>query len=215
MTREPPPPKSAAAKGTGRKRGPYRKSGERRQRILEAAYEVFDERGDGLSMQEVADRVGVTQPALNYYFGSREELLLAVLAHREALGIAASEAADPGQRLQAAVRHTVEHPGLAKLFVSLAAMSADPENSAHDYFLTRYRNLTAYTTKGIEQAQSAATTPTDEDPEHLARMLLAVIDGLQIQWLSDPSVDIAAILQAFDQLCANPASTRPDVPEQA
>lgn len=206
MTREQDAP---AAKSARKKRGPYRKSGERRQQILEAAYEVFDERGDGLSMQEVADRVGVTQPALNYYFGSREELLLAVLAHRESLATAASEAADPSERLREAVRHTVEHPGLSKLFVSLAATSADPDSPAHDYFVARYRNLAAHIAEGLEQAQHNTTLPAD----HLARMLLAVIDGLQIQWLSDPTVDMTAIVESFTRLWATSTTTAPETPD--
>ncbi|UGQ11034.1 TetR/AcrR family transcriptional regulator [Yinghuangia sp. ASG 101] len=213
MTREQNAPKAAAAKGVRKKRGPYRKSGERRQKILEAAYEVFEERGEGLSMQQVADRVGVTQPALNYYFGNRDELLLAVLEHREALATAASEAVDRSWRLQESVRHTIEHPGLAKLFVSLAATSADPEGPTHDYFLARYRRLTTQIAKGMEEGQRDAVVRADQPAEHLARMLLALIDGLQIQWLSDPSIDMAGIVESFTRLYAGPAVPEGDAPD--
>ncbi|HSA52360.1 MAG TPA: TetR/AcrR family transcriptional regulator [Yinghuangia sp.] len=216
MSRGQKTPEEAAVKGVRKKRGPYRKSGERRQKILEAAYEVFDERGENLSMQEVADRVGVTQPALNYYFGNRDELLLAVLEHREALATAATEAVERSRRIQETVRHTVEHPGLAKLFVSLAATSADAETPAHDYFVARYRRLTAQIVEGMEDGGQDVAVRADVPREHLARMLLAVIDGLQIQWLSDPSVDMAGIVESFTRLWAASAVAEgeaPDVPE--
>lgn len=46
-----------------------------RERILEAALEVFAERSyDGASTREIALRAGVTQPLLNYHFTTKTEL---------------------------------------------------------------------------------------------------------------------------------------------
>jgi TetR/AcrR family transcriptional regulator len=46
-----------------------------RQRILDAALEVFAERSfDGAGTREIAARAGVTQPLLNYHFSSKNEL---------------------------------------------------------------------------------------------------------------------------------------------
>src|SRR4051812_25500036 len=54
--------------------------GDTRQRILDAALDLFVERGfDKASLREVADRVGVTKAALYYYFPSKEDLLVALL----------------------------------------------------------------------------------------------------------------------------------------
>lgn len=47
------------------------------ERLREAALELFGERGyDGVSMAELADRVGIAKPSLYNYFRSKEELLL-------------------------------------------------------------------------------------------------------------------------------------------
>lgn len=46
-----------------------------RERVLGAAADVFSERGfDGTSMREIAERVGVTQPLLNYHFRTKDDL---------------------------------------------------------------------------------------------------------------------------------------------
>ena len=47
-----------------------------RRRILEAAAEVFAERGySGASMRDIAERLGITKAALYYHFASKEDLL--------------------------------------------------------------------------------------------------------------------------------------------
>jgi AcrR family transcriptional regulator len=46
-----------------------------RERLLGAAVDVFSERGfAGTSMREIAERVGVTQPLLNYHFRTKDDL---------------------------------------------------------------------------------------------------------------------------------------------
>jgi AcrR family transcriptional regulator len=51
-----------------------------RTRILDAALELFTEHGfDGTTLQQIADRLGVTKAALYYHFRSKDELLQALL----------------------------------------------------------------------------------------------------------------------------------------
>src|SRR4051794_38780989 len=48
---------------------------ETRRAILDAALDLFSERGfDGASTRSIAARAGVTQPLLNYHFAGKEEL---------------------------------------------------------------------------------------------------------------------------------------------
>jgi hypothetical protein len=35
----------------------------------------------------------------------------------------------------------------------------------------------------------------------MARLLLAAADGLQIQWLLDPSLDMASMIETLDSMC--------------
>ncbi len=52
---------------------------DRRDQIFEAGARLFAEKGYGrTSLQEVADALGVTKPALYYYYRSKEELLFEI-----------------------------------------------------------------------------------------------------------------------------------------
>lgn len=52
---------------------------ERREQILDAALEVFSERGYAASMGEVAKAAGITRTVLYYYFQAKKDLFLAVV----------------------------------------------------------------------------------------------------------------------------------------
>lgn len=59
-----------------------RRSGDAtRERILDAAVDLFSERSfDGATTREIAARAGVTQPLLNYHYRSKDELWQAAVA---------------------------------------------------------------------------------------------------------------------------------------
>jgi AcrR family transcriptional regulator len=52
------------------------------ERILETASELFIARGyHGMSMREISEALGVSKPALYYYFKDKEELFLEIMRH--------------------------------------------------------------------------------------------------------------------------------------
>jgi AcrR family transcriptional regulator len=56
---------------------PRPERGATRERILEVALELFNERGyDKTSLREIAERLGITKAALYYYFERKEDILL-------------------------------------------------------------------------------------------------------------------------------------------
>lgn len=63
-----------------RKRGPYAKSSQTRERILAAAFEVAGEVGlHRAAVAAIAERAGVAVGNLHYHFGSRDDLLLELI----------------------------------------------------------------------------------------------------------------------------------------
>ena len=51
-----------------------------RHRIQEVARELFTQKGvQRTSLQDIADRLGITKPALYYHFRSREDLVRSIL----------------------------------------------------------------------------------------------------------------------------------------
>ncbi|WP_242882816.1 TetR/AcrR family transcriptional regulator [Actinomadura litoris] len=69
-----------------------------KQRIQEAARELFGRQGvQRTSLQEIADRLGITKPALYYHFSSREELVRSIvqpIIDEEEAFLASQEALD-------------------------------------------------------------------------------------------------------------------------
>jgi AcrR family transcriptional regulator len=89
-------------------RAPRRRIGraERERQILDAALAVFGDRGyQNASMDQVAERVGVTKPVLYTHFGSKHGLLLACIGRAraellEATSAAAASASNPEEMLR-------------------------------------------------------------------------------------------------------------------
>ncbi len=114
-----------------------------RELILRAAGEVFLERGyDGLSMRQVAERIGYTATTIYLYFRNKDDLLFELLNDgyaelgRRLAGAAAAER-DPLQRLAAIGRAYIafglEHPLLYQvMFMRRADFLAVRFNESRD-----------------------------------------------------------------------------------
>ena len=61
-----------------------------RERILDVALDLFTDQGfDGTSMREIAERLGISKPAIYYHFASKEEILMALHMRLHEFGRAA------------------------------------------------------------------------------------------------------------------------------
>lgn len=188
-------------------RGPYAKGVAKREEILATALEVVSERGfSGASVKELAEAVGLTPAGLLHYFGSKEELFLQVLRKRDELDLARIapdqqiDPADLAAGFVALVRHNAQVPGLVALFSRMAAAADDPSSSAHDYFSVRGTELRAQISDAVARLQADGRIGDRVRPEVFARMLQAVSDGLQLQWLVDPDFDMGAVVEALFDL---------------
>lgn len=178
------------------RRGSYAKGVARREEILESALEVIGRKGyQNASLKQIAEVVGVTPAALLHYFGSKEELFTEVLRKRDehdGMDPRLADLADPRAGLIEVIRHNTEVPGLVELFSRLAVDAADPEHPAHPYFLERGERLREAVAAGFHL--DTAREPV-LDPDTMARVLQAVADGLQLQWMIDRDVDMAGIIE--------------------
>jgi AcrR family transcriptional regulator len=98
--------------------GPVRSPGA--QRVLDAALDLFIEHGfAGTSLQDIADRLGVSKAAVYYHFHSKDDLLLALVgpAIDELLGMAARMRTDArprrGQGIPGYVDYLMRHRRVA------------------------------------------------------------------------------------------------------
>jgi AcrR family transcriptional regulator len=179
------------------KRGPYGKGIERREQILDAALRTIAERGYlATSVAELADAVGLSQGGLLHYFGSKEELFVAVLRRRDETDLAGVRGPAPAAFVDI-VRRNATVPGLIELFTHMQAAAADPRHPAHDYMLERYQLGTEGLSLALREMQRTGSLPEDIDTDGAATMFFALADGLQARWLIDPSIDMAALLEQW------------------
>jgi AcrR family transcriptional regulator len=191
------------------RRGSYAKGIAKREEILSIALDLVAVNGfRRTSIKDIADAVGLTQAGLLHYFDSKDELWVEVLKRRDAIDDAHDwQASDPAELLAAVVRHNAEVPGLVQMFVNLSAAAAtDPEHAAHAYFQQRYDSGRATMAGQLREMQDAGRLRADIDTEALASIMLAVSDGMQIQWLYDPSRDMAAHVELIAQLAVTQAA---------
>ena len=175
------------------------KAQQRRQEILQIAVDTFAARGyNNASLQEIADRAGVTQAGVLHYFRSKAQLLTSVLDLRDATDIEQLGSERP--RGLAFLRHLVdtahrnaEREGIVRLYTVLSAESVTEGHPAQEYFRDRYAGLRTFVTEALAEVCEPGEIRADVNLEHTANAIIAVMDGLQVQWLLAPeSVDMAA-----------------------
>ncbi len=178
---------------TSRRRGPYAKTTIRRREILEGAQEVFARQGySGSSIRQIADRVGLSESGVLHHFDDKRELLEAVLEARDLEYLERPVRSGLG-----IVRENAQRVEAVRLFAVVSAEATDTDHPAHDYFVRRYERTRGTTEDSFSEAQAAGAIPADLDPALAARIALAVMDGLQIQWLLDPSQDMVSAYSYF------------------
>jgi len=178
-------------------RGPYKRGVERRRQVVITATEVFGEHGfRGGTLQRVADRVGGTPAAVLKLFGTKEKLLIAVLEH---WGEVTTEIVLSGtvekahlDGFVALMSYHVQHKGLLQLYSTMAAEASSPQHPAHEFMTRRYRTALENMRGWFREASEAGHLRPlrDEDVAHEAEYLLAVLDGLEIQFLLNPAFDL-------------------------
>jgi AcrR family transcriptional regulator len=185
-------------------RGPYANAPVQREKILRGALEYFGQKGYwGSSMRDIAAHVGMSQASMRYYFGTKIELLTAVLEERDVVsGEAAGRAElESGSHLDGIVQIVIDNanqPNIVRLFTILSAEATSEDHPAHEFFRARYERVTVDVAKRLQGAVDDREIRSDINVGDAARLLLATMSGLQVQWLLDPAVDMARLFR--DQL---------------
>jgi AcrR family transcriptional regulator len=182
-------------------RGTYPKGRARREEILDVALDLFSEQGyRSSSIREIARRVGLTQPGIMHHFSSKEELLMEVLARRDAIDekTLRFEGDDLFDLVARLIARNADRPGLVRLFTVLSAEATDPEHPAHRYFAQRYTHMIDMMTESLRE--TGANLPRGTDPDIIARLLIALMDGLQVQWLLCDDFTMQPAFTAFLQV---------------
>lgn len=195
-------PKAAAARGS------YAVGDARRQKILDTAVEHFAQWGyNASSLARIATDCGITQGGLLHHFRGKEDLLLSVLAQSERRDVERLFA-EPAEEVASVAAHfatlvalaadNARRPGLVRMYNTLVGESGNPGHPAHDYFRQRYVRVLGYTVDLLAAGLARGEVRPGTDCEAVGREVLAVMDGLQIQWVLDPEgVDMEVLLRGY------------------
>ena len=189
-----------APKGSKQKRGLARQREILAAAVDEIARNGFRRRG----VKQLADRVGLSEAGLFHHFGTKNELLQAILAERHSQGVERFERLLGGgepdvlENLPDLMAETIEKPGLSKFTIVMMAESFEPDSYSHDYYVERNARFREDLATVIADA---AQPSSNVDAALAAAITQAMMDGVQAMWILDPeNVDPIAVMRQWCDL---------------
>jgi AcrR family transcriptional regulator len=179
---------------------------------------------DDTTLHSIAESVGLSESGVLHYFSSMNDLYIQILEARDRiqahqLTIFATppqegeseddflrtlcrgkvDMAELMRQVIAINGHNQETPGLVELYVHMQMQAGNPQHPAHAYFLRRTAMTHHVFEPLIRQGNDQGMFSPPWDPAIAVSTMIAVADGLQLQWLNDHSVDVARGLTEFFQ----------------
>lgn len=171
----------------------------KRTEILKAAADIFGSKGyaNG-TLAEIADQVNMTHAGVLHHFGSKDQLLLEVLQYRDTSDVEDLDDKHIPDGIEL-FRHLVrtafanaQRAGIVQAYVVLSSESVTDGHPAREFFEARYRTLQGEVIHAFEAVCAERGITAPDTIRHAAVGILAVMDGLQVQWLLTPdAVDLA------------------------
>jgi AcrR family transcriptional regulator len=184
---------------------------ETRARLLEATTRLLGQRGiAGTSARDIARESGVNLAGIGYHFGSKESLvteaLLAAIRNwvEPALEILRRDM-HPVERLMLAVQALQESFERGRDFVPvyLEALVEAPRNpTLREGVLELFRELHSFVSAQLREQRDSGFLPAWVDPDAMATLQLATVDGIALRAMLDPVDHRAVANQALMLLVA-------------
>lgn len=181
---------------------------ESRRRILDAAEELFAEKGvDRTSFVDIAERSGISRGSIPWHFKNKDGLILAVVERALSRDVAltrdsAEARTDTGSgdldAVIESIKQWMRRPTAAMRYTVLAhalTVGGDVARSYREFNERRRKASRLIIEMNAPQALEAV-----EDPDGLAAVFNAAIIGLHVQWILDPSFDLDGGLDTLKSL---------------
>jgi len=204
-------PQHTASRGPGRP--PAAKAAETRERIIQAAREVFSELGyDAATFQAIAIRADLTRPAINHYFASKRVLWGEVVEQTNAQVVAAGRARAQAKTtlldrlaafFSAAIQADSEDRSAAAFLVtSVLESQRHPELAGDDHDSLKHSR--EFIQWAVTDAIERGELTTDTDVTYLVEMLVAVMWGMGFYaGFVGTHEELESVVEKFQLLMAN------------
>jgi AcrR family transcriptional regulator len=170
----------------------YAKGIAKRAEIIDTALQLIGSDGyDKMTIPRLAKAVGLSQPGLIHYFGTKDQLFVEILRERDERTARFAAGSFAPSRI---ARDNDSVPGLIELYSRVMVESSAPSHAGHEFTHARYEGARREIANTIRQEQARGKIDPAVDPDKTAAIIFAAWDGLQIQWMHDRSIDIPAHL---------------------
>ena len=162
------------------------KGQKRRQQIIDAAKQALIEGGaNSLVLRDVADQIGITHGNLQYYFPTKNDLLIAIFdqaveKYTESMRVAVSETSTRKGRLDAIIDAGIAELKAPETALWRMMMSLADHNPDMASILKKENDL--YEEVVAEELKLISPDLTIQRRRHIARIIHAILDGLGIQF---------------------------------
>lgn len=180
--------------------------------ITRAAAKLISERGfNGISLKDVADEVGMSQPGLLHYIGNKDGLLQLLITDVYdasgtpddflASGLPGSDPEAPlfPAYLRFLVRHNAARRMMVQLYMVLEAEAFNPEHPLYDYFRNRPLSVWDYYSR-FPWKLPPEVGSWEESMAPVVRQCIEAMDGIQLRWLHEPPIDMYDEWLVFERM---------------
>ena len=158
----------------------------RRQQIIDAAKQALIEGGsNSLVLRDVADQIGITHGNLQYYFPTKNDLLIAIFdqaveKYTESMKVAVSATSTRKGRLDAIIDAGIAELKSPETALWRMMMSLADHNPDMASILKKENDL--YEQVVAEELKLISPGLSIQRRRHIARIIHAILDGLGIQF---------------------------------
>lgn len=158
----------------------------RRQQIIDAAKQTLIEGGaNSLVLRDVADQIGITHGNLQYYFPTKNDLLIAIFdqaveKYTESMKVAVSETSTRKGRLDAIIDAGIAELKSPETALWRMMMSLADHNPDMASILKKENDL--YEQVVAEELKMISPDLSIQRRRHIARIIHAILDGLGVQF---------------------------------
>lgn len=178
-------------------------SDDKATRIVEAMRATVAARGiAGATFDQVARTAGVSRGLLHYYFGTKEQLLVAVVrreceVRNDLLELAIADAGTGEQVLDALVRSFEDFlgdvPVMPVMFHEMLTLAQRNSEIASE-LAELGRRTRQHLAAALRARSEAGVLRLRDDPEAIAAFLFVLADGIMVRRLSEPEFDITPLM---------------------
>lgn len=178
-------------------------------KILSAALKIFSEKGyQGATIDDIVAAIGYTKGAFYCHFNSKEELFLAIIDYRVAYQ---QEVFKSMVEVNTSLRKNIENfltymiqitqsENWIPLYIEFLAQSTKNEEVKRK-MAKMYNDWREFLIVLIEKFQQAGLVPQALDKNFVAKLIIAIFDGFNIQALVEPvAFDFTQIVNLLESV---------------